>query len=94
MLVEAGSEPHHLAQPVDDRRVPLMRPGHHHVETVGAEIDRGKDLRGFDGGCGFGIGQDHRPSVSAYTENEEPQPQVVVAFGLRMMNCAPDKSSR
>ncbi len=29
----------------------------------------------------------------AYTENEEPQPQVVVALGLRMTNCAPSMSS-
>lgn len=28
---------------------------------------------------------DDRP----YIENEEPQPQVVFAFGLRMTNCAP-----
>jgi hypothetical protein len=71
----------------------VLGAGHHHVETVGAEIDRGKDLRGIDHGRGFGIGQHHGPSVSAYTENEEPHPHVVVAFGLRMMNCAPDKSS-
>lgn len=28
-----------------------------------------------------------------YTENEEPQPQVVLALGLRMTNCAPSRSS-
>jgi hypothetical protein len=27
------------------------------------------------------------------TPNDEPQPQVVVAFGLRMTNCAPCKPS-
>jgi hypothetical protein len=27
------------------------------------------------------------------TENDEPQPQVVAALGLRMMNCAPERSS-
>ena len=27
-------------------------------------------------------------------ENDDPQPQVVVAFGLRMTNCAPSRSSR
>ena len=26
-------------------------------------------------------------------EKEEPHPQVVVALGLRITNCAPDKSS-
>lgn len=28
-----------------------------------------------------------------HAEKEEPQPQVVVAFGLRITNCAPDTSS-
>ena len=27
------------------------------------------------------------------TVNEEPQPQVVAAFGLRITNCAPERSS-
>ena len=31
--------------------------------------------------------------VRNYTENEEPQPQVVLALGLRMTNCAPSRSS-
>ena len=31
--------------------------------------------------------------VRNYTENEEPQPQVVLALGLRMTNCAPCRSS-
>lgn len=31
--------------------------------------------------------------VNAYTENDEPQPQVVVAFGFLITNCAPVKSS-
>ena len=32
-------------------------------------------------------------SLLRYTENDDPQPQVVWAFGLRMMNCAPCRSS-
>ena len=28
-----------------------------------------------------------------HTENDEPQPQVVEAFGLRITNCAPSKPS-
>ena len=27
--------------------------------------------------------------ATAHTVNEEPQPQVVLAFGLRITNCAP-----
>lgn len=30
---------------------------------------------------------------SAQTENEDPQPQVVLALGLRMTNCAPSTLS-
>ena len=33
-------------------------------------------------------------SPFSQVEKEEPQPQVVVAFGLRMTNCAPSRSSR
>lgn len=29
----------------------------------------------------------------SYTENEEPQPQVVAAFGFRMTNWAPSRPS-
>lgn len=32
-------------------------------------------------------------SEQNYTENDDPQPQVVDAFGLRMTNCAPCRSS-
>src|SRR5438045_6484425 len=28
------------------------------------------------------------------TENEDPHPQVVLAFGFRITNCAPSRSSR
>ncbi len=34
------------------------------------------------------------PLRSFQVEKDEPQPQVVVAFGLRMTNCAPSRSSR
>ena len=30
---------------------------------------------------------------SAYAENDEPQPQVVVAFGFLITNCAPSRPS-
>lgn len=32
-------------------------------------------------------------SACVQTENDEPQPQVVVAFGFLMTNCAPFRSS-
>ena len=32
-------------------------------------------------------------SISVQTEKEDPQPQVVVAFGLRMTNWAPSRPS-
>ena len=34
-----------------------------------------------------------RAAPSVHTVNDEPQPQVVLAFGLRMTNCAPDSDS-
>ncbi|MCL7113837.1 hypothetical protein MYD28_23955, partial [Escherichia coli] len=39
---------------------------------------------------GFFVGRTigARPRAD-YTENDEPQPQVVLALGLRMTNCAP-----
>ena len=37
-----------------------------------------------------GAQRSHRyPNDRTYTVNEEPQPQVVFAFGLRITNCAP-----
>ena len=39
------------------------------------------------------LSADNILDVSFYTEKDEPQPQVVVAFGLRITNCAPSKSS-
>ena len=52
-------------------------------------------------GC-FKVGQPKRPSEHSdgllqllrnQTENEEPQPQVVSALGLRMTNCEPCRLS-
>jgi len=37
--------------------------------------------------AGFGSGRAAvRDDTATYTEKEDPQPQVVLAFGLRMMN--------
>ena len=58
-------------------------------ELIREEGNPNLKLRVFvsGGGCsGFQYG-------FTFDENEEPQPQVVVAFGLRMTNCAPSRSS-
>ncbi len=73
-----------------------------HVKTVGTEVDSSDDLFFFTGrripGATLFAGGTYCPgrivdSLLGYTENEDPQPQVVWAFGLRMMNCAPCRSS-
>ena len=89
LLVEAGAEPHHLAQAIQDDELPVRVAGDDHVETVGAQVDRGDDVRDF-----AGHGGQLRLLDRAHIENDEPQPQVVAALGLRMTNCAPSMSSR
>jgi hypothetical protein len=81
VLAHAVRESHHFAQPVDDDELPVHVTGDDHVKAVGAEIDRREDGR-------------HRICAAAHAANEEPQPQVVVAFGLRITNCAPSSPSR
>ena len=83
LLVEAGREPHHLAQAVDDHQLAVRVARDHHVEAVGPEVDSREDV-------GQRVGRLGQP---AQAEKEEPQPQVVVAFGLRITNCAPSRSS-
>ena len=43
--LEAGAEPHHLAQAIEDDELAVRVTRDHHVETVGTEIDRGEDVR-------------------------------------------------
>ena len=88
-VVEAGGQPHHLAQPVQNDQLAVRVARDHHVKTVGAQIYRGKD-----------VGNDTTPAHLAVVsggarqaENEDPHPQVVLAFGFRMTNCAPCRSS-
>ena len=46
-------------------------------------------------GAGPGLTRDGRaPPGPGYIENDEPQPQVVVAFGFLITNWAPSRSSR
>ena len=51
--------------------------GDDHVETIGAQIDRGDDVRDF--ACHDGQRQ---LLDRAHIENDEPQPHVVLAFGI------------
>ena len=44
-------------------------------------------------GKGFGARAEKGGRSGGQTANEEPQPQVVVAFGLRITNCAPCRPS-
>ena len=88
-VVEARGKPYHLAQPVENDELAVRVTRDHHMKTVGAQIDRGKD-----------VGNDTTPAHLAvvfgrrrYAENEDPHPQVVLALGLRMTNCAPSRSS-
>ncbi len=83
LIVQACGETHHFAQAIEDDELAVRIARHDHVEAVGSEIDRGQDIGNL--ACATLRGQ---------TENDEPQPQVVVAFGLRITNCAPSRSSR
>ena len=45
VLGKSLGQPHGLAQPVDDRELPVAQLADDHVETVGAEVNCGDDLR-------------------------------------------------
>ena len=95
VLVDAGAEAHHLAQAVDDDELAVRVARDHHVEAVGAEVDRRQDVG--DGAVQRGAGRRRGTAARACAVrrvNEDPQPQVVVAFGLRITNCAPSRPSR
>ena len=42
---EPGAEAHHFAQAIEDDQLAVRVTRDHHVETVGAEIDRGENVR-------------------------------------------------
>ena len=67
--IEPCGEAHHLAQPIDDDELAGRVSRDDHVETVGAEIDRGQDVR-----------RALRRAVQAV--KEDPQPQVVRRVGI------------
>ncbi len=105
VLGDACGQAHHLAQAVDDDQLAVRVARDHHVEAVGAQVDRRQYIRyrarGAGSGTGFagfgGAGRDSgrhaRAAVQAGVK-EEPQPQVVAALGLRITNCAPSRPSR
>ena len=44
LRVEAGREPHHLSQPVDDRQLTVRVARDHHVKAVRPEVDSREDV--------------------------------------------------
>ena len=73
-----------------EQQHPRLRP--QSVEGVGVVAQRvGAVERGVAGAAGFD--ERERGRRRAHTANEEPQPQVVFAFGLRITNCAPCRLS-
>ena len=104
VLGDTGGEAHHLAQAVDDDQLAMGVARHDHVEAVGPKVHGGKDVwhgpwgaagggSAFWGSRGGGDLRHARPGDQEAV-NEDPQPQVVTAFGLRMTNCAPSSPSR
>ena len=85
-LVQSRGEPDHLAQPIQDDELAVRVARHDHVKAVGTEIDCREHVR-------HGATAGHLADRRDYAENEDPQPQVVLAFGLRMTNWAPCRSS-
>ena len=85
LFVEARSESNHLAQAIEHDQLPVVVTGDDHVKAVGAEVNRREDVR---------HPVRHGGESTRQVENDEPHPQVVWAFGLRITNCAPSRSSR
>ena len=57
VLGHAGGQAHHLAQAVDDDQLAVRVARDHHVETVGAQVDRRQYVGdGARGGAGGGLG--------------------------------------
>ena len=85
-LAEPRGEAHHLAQPVQDHELAVRMTRDDHVKAVRTEVDGREHIR-HDATAA------HLDRRHSQAENEDPQPQVVLAFGLRMTNWAPCKSS-
>ena len=85
MLVETRGETNHLPQAVEHDELPVVVTGDDHVKAVRAEVYRREDVR---------HPMRHGGDSAHQVEKDEPHPQVVWAFGLRITNCAPSRSSR
>ena len=103
VLLDACAQAHHFAQAIHDDDLAVDVARHDHVEAVGAQIDRRQDVGNRMGGharsrqrregCGDRSLCQLR-SRGHQAVNEDPHPQVVVALGLRITNCAPSSPSR
>ena len=83
IVADAGGQTHHLAQAVDDDQLPVRVPRHHHMKTVGTEVDGRNDLDGRGSAAIHSTALDPAAptgrSASAVRQavKEEPHPQVV-----------------
>jgi len=104
-LVQSFGQTHRFLDAIDNRKLAVAKFADNHMEAVGAEVDC-SDYLGI--GVTFSVvsGRICRAGTYqtspcrfllrdrlAYGAKEEPHPQVVVALGLRITNCAPCKSS-
>lgn len=94
VIVNASSQSHRLAQAIDNDQLTVTITGDDQVKAIRTQIDRCEDP---------GIGarrawhsRQYRWLPTHYwaAVNDEPQPQVVTALGLRITNCAPSSPSR
>ncbi len=90
VVVQARGEANPLAQTILSYEAAIDVTRHDRVKAVGTEVNRRNDDRSHV----------QRATASRLdhgdrqTLKEEPQPQVVEAFGSLMTNCAPSRSSR
>jgi hypothetical protein len=78
-VAETGREAHHFTQSIEDDELAMRVPRDDHMETVRAQIDGSEHV-------GHGTTARHLLDQHFQAEKEDPQPQVVFAFGLRMTN--------
>ncbi len=94
VIADTRSQPDHFTQPVDDDQLAVRVARDHHVKTVGTEIHRRDDFEHRGGGATHCHARSLPRRERDQALNEDPHPQVVWAFGLRMTNCAPSSPSR
>ena len=95
--IQPFAKAHHLTQAIDNHELPVRIAGDNQMKAVGAEIN-GREHLGNGGrwrSCHEGAAwEPGERAGSGQAENEDPQPQVVAAFGLRITNWAPSRPSR